>query len=95
MKKLFLSIPLLLLALPSMTTAETYTSELQKAYAYSFAIGITTQSPIDNANMYGTLIRSHMAKMMVNYAKEVLDIPIDTSLECNFTDVAKESAELK
>jgi hypothetical protein len=36
-----------------------------------------------------------MAKMMVNYSKEVLGITPDTSLPCAFTDIAGESAELK
>lgn len=95
MKKLFLSIPLLLITLASITSAETYTSELQTAYAYAFTIGITTQGTIDSANMYGSLIRSHMAKMMVNYSREILGITPDSSLACNFSDVANESAELK
>ena len=72
-----------------------FSDELQGAYDYAYGIGVTTQSSIDNANMYGTLIRSHMAKMMVNYAKEVKGLTADTSLECNFTDVASQTEELQ
>lgn len=95
MKKIFLIISLLAVVLASITTAESYTTELQGAYNYAFTIGITTQGSIDSANMYSSLIRAHMAKMMVNYGKEVLGIIPDTSLPCTFTDIANESTELK
>ena len=96
MKKIYISLLLtIFLVAPVMTSAETYTTELQSAYTYAHSIGITTMPSIDAANMYGNLIRSHMAKMMVNYAKEVLGKTPDTSLACNFTDVAWESTELK
>ena len=75
--------------------AASYSDELQGAYDYAYGIGITTQSSIDSANMYGSLIRAHMAKMMVNYATEVLGKTPDTSATCNFTDVANQSDELK
>ena len=75
--------------------AASYSDELQGAYDYAYAIGITTQSTIDTANMYGTLIRAHMAKMMVNYATEVLGLTPNTSLTCEFTDVANQTEELQ
>ncbi len=75
-------------------SAATFPSELQGAYEYAYGMGITTQGSIDSANMYGTLIRSHMAKMMVAYAKE-LGKTADTSVSVNFTDVAGQSAELQ
>lgn len=95
MKKPLFIIALLALLLMPTTSAETYTNELQTAYSYAFTIGITTQGTIDSANMYGSLIRSHMAKMMVNYGKEILGITPDSSLTCTFSDIANESAELK
>jgi hypothetical protein len=95
MKKILLSLLLLSLYTITFTHAQDYTSELQTAYDYAYSIGITTQPSIDGANMYGSLIRSHMAKMMVNYSKEVLGITPDTSLPCAFTDIANESTELK
>ena len=79
----------------SVLGAASYSDELQGAYDYAYGIGITTQSTIDNANMYGSLIRSHMAKMIVNYAKEVKGLTPDTSLACNFTDIANETEELE
>ena len=75
--------------------ATNYSDELQGAYDYAYGIGVTTQSSIDNANMFGTLLRSHMAKMMVNYAKEVKGLTANTSLECNFTDISNQSDELR
>ncbi len=98
-KKLFSIIAIVAMAATSVPTATlgaaSYSDELQGAYDYAYGIGITTQSSIDTANMYGSLIRSHMAKMMVNYATEVLGLTPDTSMACEFTDIANESAELQ
>lgn len=81
--------------LPTSALAASYSDELNGAYDYAYGIGITTQSSIDSANMYGNLQRSHMAKMLVNYAKEVLGKTADTSVEVNFTDIADQNAELQ
>ncbi len=75
--------------------AASYSDELQGAYDYAYGMGVTTQSSIENADMYGQLKRSHMAKMMVNFAKEVKSLTADTSKECNFTDVANQTEELQ
>ena len=76
-------------------SAASFSNELQGAYDYAYGIGITTQSSIDSANMYGNLLRAHMAKMMVAYAKEVKGMKADTSVKVNFTDIAGQSAELQ
>ena len=68
--------------------AASYSDELQDAYDYAFENGITTQSSIDTANMYGSLTRVAMAKMMANYAIEVLGQTPDTTKECSFPDVS-------
>ncbi len=96
MKKLFsiAAIVALLGSIVPTTFGATYSDELQGAYDYAYGMGITTQSSIDSANMYGNLIRSHMAKMMVNYAKE-MGKTADNTATCNFTDIANESAELQ
>ena len=75
--------------------AASYSTELQGAYNYAYGIGVTTQSSIDTANIYGSLIRSNMAKMMVNYAKEVKGLTADTSKTCTFTDVANQTEEMQ
>lgn len=95
MKKQLLTIAIITLTVTSLTFAQNYTDELKSAYDYAYGINITTQSSIDSANMFGSLIRAHMAKMMVNYAQNVLGKTPDYLLPCNFSDIANESTELK
>ena len=64
-----------------------YSQELQDAYDWAYGKGVTTMSPIDNANMYGAITRSEMAKMLSVYATEVLGNTPDTSKACTFTDI--------
>ena len=53
-----------------------YSLELNQAYAYAYKIGITTISPIEQADLMGTLIRKHLAKMISNFAiKQMSRIP--------------------
>lgn len=98
-KKLFASLAIVAMLSSTVPTAvlgaASYSDELEGAYDYAYGIGITTQSSIDTANMYGSLVRSHMAKMMVNYAIEVLGLEPDTTATCNFTDIANETEELQ
>ncbi len=98
-KKLFsvaAIVALLGMAVPTTVLgAASYSNELQGAYDYAYGIGITTQSSIDSANMYGSLLRSHMAKMMVNYATEVKGMTPDTTKTCTFTDVANQTEEMQ
>ena len=55
-----------------------YDQELIGAYNYAYNVGITTMPTIDQANMNGKLIRGHMAKMMSNYAIEILNLVPNT-----------------
>ena len=50
---------------------------------------------IKEANMEGNLIRSNMAKMMVNYAINVLGKTLNTGAVCTFTDMAYQTSEMK
>ena len=72
----------------------TYSEELQGAYDWAYSKGVTTQSPIDNANMYGAITRAEMAKMLSVYAVEVLGYEADTSKACNFTDIDSVKGDL-
>lgn len=72
-----------------------FSLELNTAYLYAYTIGITTMPTIQKANMTGTLIRSHMAKMMVNYAIKVLHLQPDTSRVCEFLDTATLGPEIQ
>ena len=65
-----------------------YSAELETAYNYAFDNGITTMSSISNANMYGSLTRIAMAKMMANFATDVLGNTPDTTKACAFPDVS-------
>ena len=65
-----------------------YSNEMNKAYQYSRYYDITTKDNIKEANMYGGLDRVAMAKMLANYAENVLGIDnFDTSSNCKFVDV--------
>lgn len=72
-----------------------YTPEFNQAYQFAFAKGITTMPSIWDANMASNLIRVHMAKMMVNYAINVLGKTLDTWLVCTFDDMTDQSAEMQ
>ncbi|HCY20457.1 TPA: hypothetical protein DIC40_01045 [Patescibacteria group bacterium] len=75
------------IVIPANTSAA-YSDELTGAYSYAYGMGITTQSSIENADMYGSLTRIALAKMISNYVLELgLQTP-DTSKECIFTDVS-------
>jgi hypothetical protein len=65
-----------------------YDQELIGAYEYAYANSITTQTPIENAYMYGPLTRVAMAKMMANYAIEVMGKTPTTTMTCTFPDVS-------
>jgi len=97
-KNLLFLVPVLLLVAFSYTyiyANSTYSTELQGAYTYAYQIGSTSQTSIDTADMYWPLIRSHMAKMMVNYAIKVIGLQANVSRVCDFTDIDNESPELK
>lgn len=76
-------------------TNSPFSQELNTAYQYAYSIGITTMPTIQQANINGSLIRAHMAKMMVNYAINVLDRVPDDSLICVFTDTDDQSTEIQ
>lgn len=50
---------------------------------------------IQKANMDGVLIRSHMAKMISNFAITIAGLTPDTSAQCNFNDISNQSSEMK
>jgi len=76
-------------------TGSPYSPELNDAYLYAFHLWITTIPTILKADMEWVLIRSHMAKMMVNYAIKVLNKQPDLTLACNFNDIGDETTELQ
>lgn len=60
------------------STTKTYSDELLEAYTFAKDLGVTTMSTIDQADLEGSLIRSHMAKMISNFAVKVMQTPLNT-----------------
>ena len=65
-----------------------YSKEEEQAYIYAYKNNITTMNSIDKANMWWNLTRIAMAKMLSNYAINVLGLTPDTSKNCYFSDVS-------
>lgn len=71
----------------SPATLTKYGTELVQAYTYAHEIGITTIDNIDTANMNGNLTRAQAAKMLSQFAIQVLGKTPDTSKECSYPDI--------
>lgn len=73
--------------------------EILSAYDRAFKHNITTLAPLDTANPQGTVIRGHLAKMIVNYAMNILGrtLPEKVPAICYRKDWnnARESNEIK
>lgn len=65
-----------------------YSNEINQAYQYAYHYWITTINNISNANMNGWLTRIAMAKMLSNYAINILWLTPDTTKNCHFSDVS-------
>ena len=72
----------------STLSAVNYTTEEQDAYSYAYDIWVTTVETIDKANIRWPLTRVAMAKMISNFAINVLWLKPDTSADCTFQDVS-------
>lgn len=64
-----------------------YSEELNLAYLYAYNMWITTMPNIFKADLRWKLIRSHMAKMMVEWSKKVLGVEPNTNIVCKFNDI--------
>ena len=64
-----------------------YSAEEINAYNYAYENWITTMNSIENATMWWNLTRIAMAKMLSNYAINVIWLNPDTTKLCNFPDV--------
>ena len=77
----------------------TVTEEVLTAYQWSYKNKVTTLAPVERAMPEGYVYRWHMAKMVVNYALNVLwwELPEETPEECSRSDDASdwESNEIK
>lgn len=72
-----------------------YSDELNNAYVYAYSQNITTKETVLDANMEWSLIRSHMSKMMSNFAMNVLWRKPDLTKKCQFSDTDNQSDEMK
>jgi len=64
-----------------------YSEESQEAYKFAYKHWITTKPTIEEANMDGPLTRIQMAKMLSQYAINVLGKTPDESIVAKFNDV--------
>jgi len=69
------------------TTKKYFSDYKLDAYNFAFANWITTMDTIEKADMYWTLDRIAMAKMIWNYAVNILWLIPDVTLTCYFPDV--------
>ena len=83
----------------SSNTFQEFSSEILTAYQRAFKNNITTLAPLENANPDWMVIRGHLAKMVVNYALNVLGrtLPEKIPSTCSRKDGsnARESEEIK
>lgn len=70
------------------------TTEDNDAYVFAKKHGITTMPTCKKANLDGLLLRKHAAKMIVNFAKNILKKQPDTTRNCVFSDMAAEDGEM-
>ncbi len=71
-----------------------YSTELNNAYLWAYAHSITTMNTIQSANMWWTLLRAHMAKMISSFAILLGGAVPNTNLSCTFADTANQSTEM-
>ena len=72
-----------------------YSTELNNAYLWAFDYDITTMDTIQSANIDGKLIRKDMAKMVSNFAVNVLKKVPSTGTKCTFSDTKGLTEEAK
>ena len=72
-----------------------YPKSLIEAFMWSYQHKITTVCPIEKANLDGSLLRRHMAKMISEFAIQVLNMKPDTKKKCNFQDISDQTPEMK
>lgn len=69
--------------------------EYQAAYTFALQYSITTMPTCLTANMDGLLIRAHAAKMISNYAMNVLKQEPNTDKVCTFNDMDEQPLEMQ
>ncbi len=75
-------------------TNEKYNDESIEAYLFAKELNITTMPNIEEARIEDTLTRAEFAKMISNYAINILDHTPDKSKLCEFKDLDEVNGEL-
>ena len=70
----------------SIAIAENYTDWFRNAYNYAYEKWVTTMNSISKANMYWSITRIEMAKMISEFSINVLWLKPDETKNCNFYD---------
>lgn len=86
MKKFYIFIAWLFILLSTFCLWTNYSQELQQAYNRAYENKITTMTSIEKANMKWNITREEMAKMISNYATNILWKTPDTTKSCLFLD---------
>ena len=71
----------------NITPKNWYTQEMNEAFNFAKQNKITSTQNIENAKMYTKLTRWELAKMLTNYAENVLGKAPNNSIKCSFTDI--------
>jgi hypothetical protein len=72
-----------------------YSAEVTQAFSFSYGMGITTQCPIQNTNPAWLVLRKYTAKMISQFAINVLWKNPDATKKCNFVDMKNQTAEMQ
>ena len=72
-----------------------YPKDLLEAFTWAYQHQITTVCPIEKANLDGALLRRHMAKMISEFAIQILGMKPDLKKTCNFADINDQTKEMK
>jgi len=86
MKKISVIVLSWILLISTFCIWEEYSSELKEAYKWAYENKITTMSSIEKANMKWNITREEMAKMISNYAMNILWKTPDSTKACLFID---------
>ena len=82
------------LVVPASNTCAS-SSELQLAYQYAYGIQVTTMPTLAQARLCDGVNRAELAKMMANYAINVVWLEPDKTRTCSFYDTSDQSTEMK
>ena len=73
-----------------------YSQEFENVYQWAYRHKITTMNTIEKADIDGLIIRSDLAKMLVNYAVKILHrTSVDTWASCSFDDIYNQTREAR